>query len=215
MVTYWVFNDCTDAEKQEAKDIWGKKYQPRIERLVSQVAPDLRELRLTVYHFPKPSQWEVRGVLHLPSGSLAAHERTESLEASLDKVAEELVREIKEHKSRLRQDYLYRRRRQLRQNLSAAGSLLDEDFQARRRDAFFQLLQPLLVNLYGYARHELRIRELEGKLPRNAYTPQDLVDDVLIRAWEEYQDRPPKMELDLWLTDLLRSNWTRSRRKCH
>lgn len=202
MEIHWVFNDC-DAEKSRARAYWEKKL-PRIERLLKRFRDDLCEMQLTLTRHANSDPWELRAILQLPTGTIVADERRAELEEAIDKVVDHLVENLRRHKQRVRKDYVYRRRRLNREAVSAAGPYLSRDVEANRRQAFFQLLQPLMPSVYDYARRALRILEIEGSVPHNELTARDLVDDVLVRAWDQYADRPPKMDLDVWLIGLLR-----------
>jgi DNA-directed RNA polymerase specialized sigma24 family protein/ribosome-associated translation inhibitor RaiA len=201
MKVRWVFNGC-DNQKSSAKSYWQKKL-PRLERLLSHFPPDQALLRLTLYRHGRDDDWELRGVLELPTATLVAEERQSNLLEVIDILADELAAEIKRHKDLLRKDHLYRRRRQQRESLSAAGPLLERDAAAERREAFFELLTPWLKDIRRHARGELTVLELEGVIPTGEFTAEDLVDDVLTRAWETYSSRPRQIPLDVWLGGLL------------
>ncbi|RMG40016.1 MAG: sigma-70 family RNA polymerase sigma factor [Planctomycetota bacterium] len=200
MKTHWVFRDCEEADKERARAYLEAK-QGRLEKLLKKYNPALVELRLTLYRM-KNDKWEIRGVLQLPTGTLASHELGISLTEAIEKTLDTLVREVKKHKELVRKDYVYRRRREQRRNLSAAGPLLEQDRAANRKEAFFQLLEPLMGHVYDYARHQLELLELEGVIGRGEVTPRDIVDDVLLRAWEQFAERPKHLDLELWLTTL-------------
>src|SRR5579875_1653688 len=202
MQTHWVFNDCSEPLKASLQAYWEKK-QTRLERLLKPFRPALRELRSTVYQHEQPKRWEVRGVLYLPTCTLAAEETEADYKPALDRLTDVLVGEIKRHKERLRHDYVFRRKSRRREELTAAGPLLERDVAQGRRQAFFDLLRPLLRSLHEHARRELHILELEDVLPKGEVTAADLVDEVLTRAWQRFATRPSSRPLDLWLIDLL------------
>jgi RNA polymerase sigma factor (sigma-70 family) len=167
---------------------------------------ELQDIRLTVYRHqqnPQRSWYEVRGVIHLPTGTLAAEANDKDPRAALDRVTDELAAEIKRHKEHVRKDYVYKRKSRRRAGLKAVGPLLQRDAEAGRREDFFRLLRPQLRVLRDQARRELRILELQGVFHRGEVTVADLLDEVLIRAWQRFADRPRHLSLDLWLTDLL------------
>jgi RNA polymerase sigma factor (sigma-70 family) len=203
MQVHWVFNDCcSERLKANLQAYWEKK-QTRLEKLLKPFRPELRELRLTVYRHEQPTRWEVRGALHLPTGTLAAEQTEADYQSALDRLADVLVTEIKRHKERLRRDYTFRRKDRRREELLAAGPMLERDVNQGRRQAFFDLLRPMLRSLREHARRELHILELEDVLPKGEVTPDDLVDEVLTRAWQQFTARPAHRPLDLWLIDLL------------
>lgn len=202
MRIHWVFNGCSEGLKASLQAYWQKK-QPRLEKLLSPFRPDQRDLRLTVYYHAQPPRWEVRGVLYLPTRTLAAEEVEKDYGVALDRLVDTLAREVKRHKERLRRDYVFRRKSRRREELSAAGPLLERDVAQGRQQAFFDLLRPLLRPLHEHARREVRLLELEWALPKGEVTAADLVDEVLTRAWRRFAARPARQPLDLWLIDLL------------
>lgn len=189
----------------DLKSYWLKK-QPRLEKLLVPYRPDLQDVRLTVHRHqqnPQRAWYEGRSVVHLPTGTLVAEANDEEPPPLLDRLADTLAREIKRHKERVRKDYVFKRKGRARADLSASGPLLERDRAVGRREDFFQLLRPLLHFLHDHARREVRILELEGVLHRNAVDATEVLDEVLIRAWERFADRPKHLALDLWLTDLV------------
>ena len=65
------------------------------------------------------------------------------------------------------------------------------------------MLRPHLGFLRDYARREIRMLEQDGTLHRGELTVDDLLDQVMVLAYERFQDRPRQVPLDLWLTDLV------------
>ncbi|MCS6851527.1 MAG: HPF/RaiA family ribosome-associated protein [Gemmataceae bacterium] len=205
MKTHWALHGCDGAMKAHLEEYWEKK-KPRLERLLSSYRPELRHLSIHVRRHEgnaTAGRFEGRGVLHLPTGTLAAEAEAIDARAVIDQLVDTLASEIKRHKERVRRDYVFKRKERARADLSAAGPLLERDRAVGRREEFFQLLRPLLGFLRDHARRELRILELEGVLQVNELQPADVLDEVLTRAWERFADRPKGLRLDLWLTELL------------
>ncbi len=200
--TRWVFQDCEEPRKERARRAWDESW-PRLARLLATFPPDQRRLLLAVRHDDRPPHDEARAVLILPTGTLVAEESADDAAVALKRVAHTLGEEIKRHKELLRHEHLYRRKSGRREMLSAAGPLLHRDAELGRSDAFFDLLRPLLGTLRDHARRELRIAELEGTLLEGQATTDDLIDEVLVRAWRRFKDRPRPLPLDLWLIGLL------------
>ncbi|HJT31426.1 MAG TPA: hypothetical protein VJ783_05200, partial [Pirellulales bacterium] len=69
--------------------------------------------------------------------------------------------------------------------------------------AFFELLLPILRPLNEHARRELRLLEQQGTLAEGKVTAGDVMGEVILRAWEEFDDRPRGWDLDVWLMDLM------------
>lgn len=205
MSSHVIFREVGDADKARLEAYWARKL-PRLQKRLAPYRDDLQEIALTVYRHPRNSHdawYEVRAVIHLPTGTLAAEDNDPKAEAALDRVTDKLAREIKRHKELVRHDYLYKRKARSRADLRAAGAMLQRDAEGGRRDDFFRLLRPHLRFLRNYARRQVRLLEREGMLHRREANVADLVDEVLTRAWERFAERPRRLPLDLWLIDLL------------
>ena len=114
-----------------------------------------------------------------------------------------LVAEVRRHKEKVRKDYVFKRKNRNRADLGAAGPQLQQHKEAGNREDFFRMLRPHLGFLRDYARREIHMLEQDGTLHRGELTVDDLLDQVVILAYERFKDRPRKVSLDLWLTDLL------------
>jgi RNA polymerase sigma factor (sigma-70 family) len=121
----------------------------------------------------------------------------------VDEAVEELVRQIQRHKAEVRKEHLRRRRQRQRGDQRTASPFLQADFENRRTPAFFILLKPLLKSVRDHAQRELEILELEDTIPIGEVTADDLVDDVLVAAWEAFDERPQHTPLDVWLMGIL------------
>jgi RNA polymerase sigma factor (sigma-70 family) len=147
--------------------------------------------------------YELRGAIHLPTGALAAHAENHDPIAALDEIIPELVAELKKHRELVRKDFLFKRKNRRREELSAAGPQLQRNRSANEQADFFQRLRPMLGFLREHARRELRVLEIEGKLHRGEVAVDDVIDEVELRAWQQFDQRPQKLPLDLWLIQLL------------
>jgi RNA polymerase sigma-70 factor (ECF subfamily) len=71
------------------------------------------------------------------------------------------------------------------------------------RDAFEALVAPCAAELFEAARRELRYHVALGDLRPDDLTPEELVGDVLVRAWRDRHRRPPRLGMRAWLLALL------------
>jgi RNA polymerase sigma factor (sigma-70 family) len=205
MSTQWVFNGVDEVLKTRLQAYWEKKW-PRLQRLLSNYRPDLVEVRLTLYQHQQNSSrtwYELRVVVQLPTGTVSAEVNDDDPRVALDKVTDTLRLEITRHKELVRRDYVFKRKRRHRDDLSAAGPLLQHDHEKGRRKDFFGLLRPLVGYLRDHARRELNIYELNGLLHEGEYTVSDLFDEVATRAWQQFPQKPKNKPLDLWLIEIL------------
>jgi RNA polymerase sigma factor (sigma-70 family) len=208
MSTHLVFDGVDAHVKSRLKTYWAKKLA-RLKKLLVPYPPDLQEIRLTVSHHQPNSQrsfYEGRGIIPLPTGTLAAEANGGDPQTVLDGIADTLAAEVRRHKEKVRRDYIFKRKNRSRADLSAAGPLLQRQKQSKKREEFFRLLRKHLTFLRDYARREIRILDREGTLHRGEATVDDLLDQVLVLAWERWDDRPRVLPLDLWLTALMQES---------
>lgn len=200
MSDHIVFQDCPDWQKEAIKSYWQQKV-PRIKRLLTRFPEDQRELRLTVTH--KPKRHDVRVVLLLPTGSLAAEVSSPTDREAIDAAVDKLVGGIRRHKDLVRRAHLHDRKRYRKELSRSVESKLRPQPCSLDKEAFFRLLTPLMERLSDHARQELVIAELQGRIGREQVVVDDLLDEVIVRAWsrlDRWDDRRP---LEVWLTQLL------------
>jgi ribosomal subunit interface protein len=124
MSNHMVFNGVDAATKAALEDYWAKKL-PRLEKLLVPYNTDMQDFRLTVYHHqqnPQRAWYQVRSVIHLPTGTLAAEDTDSDPHAALDRVLDRIVGELKRHKEHVRQDYLFKRKGHPRTEQGEAGT---------------------------------------------------------------------------------------------
>jgi DNA-directed RNA polymerase specialized sigma24 family protein/ribosome-associated translation inhibitor RaiA len=181
---------------------WEKEL-PRFERLLQHFPDQLKDMWITVRRVRRPERFETKVVVQLPTQTLAVEKDAESWMESFDKAADTLGLRIKRHKEKLRGEWALRRRRRRGEELSTAGPQLARDRKQDRRQEFFALLGPWLGQLKHQVRRELRLLELEGEIRRNEWTAEDIVDEVLVRAWEKFASQHDHATLDVWIMTIL------------
>jgi len=209
----WRFGHCTDAQKSAVREYLQRKL-PRLDRLLSRYATEQRQLDLTVHRNPVRHSWDLRAVLRLPTGTLVTDACGAEQHSIVDEVIEELARQIQRHKATVRREHLRRRRQRQLVDQRTAMPFLQSDFESHRTPAFFILLKPLLKSVRDHAQRELKILELEGAIPIGEVTADDLVDDVLVAAWEAFDERPHHTPLDVWLVGILHERLNELQQQC-
>jgi DNA-directed RNA polymerase specialized sigma24 family protein/ribosome-associated translation inhibitor RaiA len=147
---------------------------------------------------------------------IAVSHQGSSVEQALDGAANKLEKTLK--RTLGRKDSLLQRKARERAELTAADILLNRNAEVGKQEDFFKLLRPLLGYLRDHARRELRILEINGALHPGEITVDDLLDDVVTRAWLQFADRSQRMSLDLWLMNLLYETfevWTKQEPRMH
>ncbi len=202
MAQQFIFHNCPPEIKERIRQYWMQK-QYRIDRLLQSFSPSQRQLRLSVNH--QPNGYQVRAVLTLPTGVLVAQSKAnfETYQEAIDEVADILTKEIRRHKEQIRHDEFYRRKRQRQKDFATASQFLEQDIRQQNKEFFFALLRPVLRNLQNHARRELIFAQLEGKLAPNEMTVSDLLDEAILRAWEQFDRRPSQQPLEQWIGGLM------------
>ena len=67
------------------------------------------------------------------------------------------------------------------------------------REAFRKLVEPYLNELMRAARREIRYHIALGDIKPEDITPEELVGETLIKAWEQRHRRPPQLSIKGWL----------------
>jgi RNA polymerase sigma factor (sigma-70 family) len=70
------------------------------------------------------------------------------------------------------------------------------------REQFFTLVNSHLDPLYEHVRHQIAYLESIGDLVAGQVSVEDVVDEVLLRAFREFSKRPQEREIGSWLTEL-------------
>jgi RNA polymerase sigma factor (sigma-70 family) len=71
------------------------------------------------------------------------------------------------------------------------------------RDGFQAAVAPYLDELLRGAKREIRYRVALGEFDHDDFTPEGLVGEILIRAWQQRHSRPSPVRLRTWLLALL------------
>jgi len=146
----------------------------------------------------------LRAVMEIPGRSLAVQCSDEILNAAVDKLADALAAALRKYND-LAARHTFRQQRKERNfaDLSNGMPMLLEDEKINRKESFFTLLRPRISFLENQARKELKVLELEGIISEHHLAPEELVDEVVVIAWEKFKQRPVDLSLEHWLIRLL------------
>jgi RNA polymerase sigma factor (sigma-70 family) len=83
----------------------------------------------------------------------------------------------------------------LQQQETALSRLASE----HNKDEFFSQITPLLKPLASYIKRRLRVAHLNLQIQTPVATTGDLVDEVILEAYDNYERKPPDLSLEQWL----------------
>ncbi len=69
-------------------------------------------------------------------------------------------------------------------------SALQQHRKNEKQEAFFRLILDVAPGLERYVNNRLRTAERKGLIPVDLYTPQDILDEVLLEVYEHFDDMP-------------------------
>lgn len=87
-----------------------------------------------------------------------------------------------------------------RGDVLAIEKMIERECAAEDREEFVQKLRPILRYVGNHARRELRLMEAYERLSPGEIVLEDLLEELVDRAWTQFADRPQWIEFDLWLT---------------
>ena len=88
-----------------------------------------------------------------------------------------------------------RQGQQLQQDDAKLARLAGE----KNKDEFFQRITPLLGPLKQYIKRQLRAAYFSQQLRTELYTSGDILDQVILNAYENYDKKPAELTLEEWL----------------
>jgi RNA polymerase sigma factor (sigma-70 family) len=181
----------------------GEIMAQQIEDILRSVPEGQRQLAFNFDH--RDGGYVARAMLTLPTGNLLARTLTPVADhrEAVDQVVDNLAAEVRRHRERLRTDAVKDRNRRRRREFAVAQPNLAALRRENDREAFFETLRPLMRQLRNHARRELTIAQLEGTIKQNDLAVGDVLDEVMLRAWDRWNERPRDEPLDRWLVRLM------------
>lgn len=193
----WTYTGCNKAEEAQIAELWRSR-QAELQAKVGRLEDQRSHLWVAVEHADANSPaWTMRAALLSSQELFASEQGADSVEDAMDLVVSELSQQVDETLDRPEAV------RQERRGINGMTSILESLHSKRRSDAFFSFLMPLVRSLRRYAQREIRTRRLQGELPSEQLTVRDVLDEVLLQAWNEFGRRPRSLPLDLWLVQLI------------
>lgn len=193
----WRYTGCTKAEEESLAHQW-PPHQAEIESKVAMLSShDSVQACVHVEHSEGESPWLAEAAIYLPQATVAAtgegaeaadalQRLKEKLSQRLDKLAEATATE------NVRVG-----------DASGVERALERMHRQRNSGGFLFFLTPIMYSFRGYAARELRIRRELGELPANEVVVRDILDEALLRAWEDFGKRDRQQAIAPWLLKLL------------
>ena len=140
--------------------------------------------------------------LRLPSGQIAAQERSATATAAIKAAFDAVTEQLKKHKEQLRNQHNWPRRRG--SESAAAGTVPFEQTVAARgpesisASDISSYVDVNLPRLKRFIQRELDFRERDGQIPPGKIAVDEVVDEAISDALTEQHDKPERMKLEPW-----------------
>ena len=179
----------------------------KLSRRLQLFRPDLISLYVNLDHQSTREDILVSANLRLPSGQLAAQETAPTAIPALKKVFSELITQLSRHKEQLRGNRkVYRRRSGTPEPLASVPfeqTIAAVHVPTVREADIEQYVNANLPRLYRFIDRELRYREAIGQIPPDQVTREEVIDEVIVSALGDGEERPEILSLERWLYRLV------------
>ncbi len=193
-------------EKQDKKALKEKIIEKvtDLEKKLGSLAGGDVSIRGTLEKNAKHKLFRFGVTLHLPHKMIAADEEGENITEVISKTFSELDRQAQKHKSRLKKEHLWKRvsrRKKLKSKMFDSHAVGNQSI-ITNSESWFDSIKPHLDDLYHFAVHEITYLQAIGDLVADDMLPDELVDAVLVSAFEQQNEKPENLETKAWLYQL-------------
>jgi ribosomal subunit interface protein len=196
MKTQISFHNIEQVSHESLEKIIHELSKRHIEKYLARFDSDTVELHVHLERSNRRAYYQVRAQLMVPGATLTSREEGWDVVPALRKAFDELERELLQHKERLRQDAAWRRKERGAELQRLKKAVEDNPSSGA---TFGDLVKLLLPQLQRYVQREVSALRASGELDPSYPTPQDIVDEVLVRAYQRHDHRPTNVDPLHWL----------------
>jgi DNA-directed RNA polymerase specialized sigma24 family protein/ribosome-associated translation inhibitor RaiA len=196
MPIHWTYDGCDEQDEFRIEEHWRSR-SLELEGKFAALDDQPTELRIAVRQGEDSPEWEVQAALHIDTRTLVAESSASKMERALDMVLHMLADKL---------DRLGEKPSSVTTRSEGSPDvihLLRQAYQSGQSEIFLSTLAPLAGSVRAYARRELHMRELEDDLPGEQITVAEVLNEVMVRAWEQFPHRPETQAIALWLVGLV------------
>jgi len=195
MHVHWAYFGCSKEDEEQLQRHW-EDDQRRLHSRLGAFGDEPAELELVAYRQDEAPEWQIHSALHLPARTVVIEAAQREPGEALEGVVSGLIDEI-DRLADAPERVTFRR-----EGLEGIVPILKRCRQEGRSDVFCAWLAPAVASLAPHVRRELRVREMESGLATGQLVPADVLDEVLVQAYDRFARRPEKLPLELWLLQL-------------
>ncbi len=156
-------------------------------------------LHVRVSRDERDQEFEVEMTLEAMQRSVRGVGKADNLPEAVEFAREKVISQMGPFKAILRRDGIYRL--QQRQGLDEAGGTAAAPVseQGPELKDFERRLEGYWRPLVRQVSREISALEMSSALPLGELAAQDIVDEVIVRAFERLRQRPGELQLEIWL----------------
>ena len=191
----WNYFGCDREQKESIQRAWQEGWQG-LQAELATFGINSSRLQLTVSRRDMCPAWNLQAALHVRGQTLISLAEQDDGTAGIHDLLADLRGKLGELRPGSVQSLARPR------DLDRLTSFLEAWRKSGRADVFLGFITPLVGSLRPYVRRELRIRELASGMRAALDTPDEVLDELLVRAYEQFPLRPRQTALELWLLGL-------------
>ena len=185
-----------------------RKQAEKLEKKLGSLTQHDVSIKATLQKHSKKPVYRFGVNLHLLHKIVSADEEGDDPFTVIKKVFKELARQAQRYKSRLKNEHLWKRkvRRKQLKSVKALSEMAEETGSTVQTEAhaanWFDDISPYLDDLYDFAVREITYLQASDDLRPGDILPDELVDAVVVLAYEKEQERPKELDIRAWLHQL-------------
>lgn len=186
-----------DVEKQINQQV------QKLERRLRVFRPELVSLKGIVEQNSPREGFVVSLNLRLPSGQFAARESAPAAEPAARGAFTDIVEQLNRHKELLRNEHRWKRRGG-RKNKSDAQVPFETTLAAVKpplvtEGDITQYIDVNFAKLHSFVARAIAYRESIGELESGRVAPEEVVDEAILAALGDGEERPERISLERWI----------------
>lgn len=187
-------------EPEHQQHFFEREVQKKVKLLERFLAAYRKHPRLEVFvSRPANEQYKVAVSLPMKSKQLYLEHEHESAILGVNEALDRLRKAVKEQLKLERKEHLVKRRKRQRESIGEQLAQLEAKFLAKDLEAFKHQCIQLLPSVKEYLERRIKTAELGGYLKNKRISSEELSDEVLVKAFEKFAEKPGPEEFVNWI----------------
>ena len=191
-------------EKTPDVDLTVQQHLKKLERRLQLFRPELVSLHGSVLQKSSRAGFMVALNLKLPSTDIAAEQANPNPAMAIKGAFDALIEQVTSHKDVLRSQHKFPGRRRGSTRRFAGDVPFEQTMASVKLDSVSNedvssYINANLPRLRRFVARELRSREIDERIGRGEFTPDEIIGEAIGNALSDAYERPQKLGLEPWL----------------